>query len=66
MGANAAVCLTGAAELGVDVAGPSLHVCPHAATMVVWFWSGFKFSQNLYLHGAGCTMVSTQVVLTPR
>ncbi len=42
-GANAAVCLTGAAEPGVDVEGPSLPVCPHVTTMV-----------------------STQVVFTPR
>ena len=36
-GAKAAVCLIGAAELGVDVAGPSLPVFPRVATMVVLF-----------------------------
>ncbi len=34
IGADAAVCLAGTAELGVDVAGPSLPVCPLVATMV--------------------------------
>ncbi len=35
VGADVAVCLTGAAELGVDIAGPSLPVCPLVATMVL-------------------------------
>ncbi len=42
MGANVAVCLTGAAELGVDMAGPSLSVCPRVATMVVLFSVWFQ------------------------
>ncbi len=33
IGADVAVCLTGAAELGVDVAGPSLPVGPLVATV---------------------------------
>ncbi len=66
VGANVAVCLTGAAELGVDVAGPSLPVCPRVATMVMLFRSGFRLYQSLYWHDAGRTMGSTQVVLTLR
>ncbi len=46
--ANVAVCLTGAAELGVDVAGPSLPVCPLVVTMVSLFQSSLKVCQNLY------------------
>ncbi len=65
-GANAVACLTGAAELDVDVAVPSLPVCPCVTTMVVLFWSGFKLFQSLYQYGGGRTMVSTQVVFTPR
>ncbi len=34
-GVIAAVCLTGAAELGVDVAGPSLPVCPRVTTILI-------------------------------
>ncbi len=34
-GANVVVCLTGAAEPGVDVSGPSLPVCPCVAKIGV-------------------------------
>ncbi len=63
-GANAAVCLAGAAELGVDVAGLSLPVCPRVTAMVVLFWSGFGSLRILDQHDAGHTMVSTQVVFS--
>ena len=56
VGANAAVCLTGAAELGVDVAGPSLPVRPRVSTMVVFFWSGFKLFQSLYICSVRVTL----------
>ncbi len=59
VGANVAVCLAGAAELGVDVAGPSLTVCPLVATMVVLFRSGFRLCLSLYRHDAGLTLGST-------
>ncbi len=52
-------CLAGAAELGVDVAGPSLTVCPLVATMVVLFRSGFRLCLSLYRHDAGLTLGST-------
>ncbi len=42
VGANVAMCLTGAAKFGVDVAGPSLPICPLVATMVLLFQLGFK------------------------
>ena len=64
-GANAAMCLTGAAELGVDVAGASLPVCPRVAIMVVLFWPGFGLLRILDQHGVGRTMVSTQLVFSP-
>ncbi len=64
--ANAVVCLTGAVELGLDVAGPSLPVSPHVTTMVVLFQSGLKVFQNLHQHDAGCSMASMQVVSSPR
>ncbi len=57
--ANVAVCLAGAAELGVDVAGPSLPVCPLVTTMVVLFRSGFSLCLSPYQHDAGRTMGST-------
>ncbi len=44
VGADVAICLTGAAELGVDVAGPSLPVCPLVATMISLFQSNFAKS----------------------
>ncbi len=37
-------CLTGAAELGVNVAGPSFPVCPLVATMISLFQSNFAKS----------------------
>ena len=39
VGADTTGCLVGTVELGVDVAGPSLSVCPRAATMISLFQS---------------------------
>ncbi len=66
VGANAAVYLTDAAELGVDVVGPSLPIHPRVTTIVVLFQSGFKLFQSLNLVGAGRTMVQTRIMPTPR
>ncbi len=44
VGADAAGCLTGAAELGVDVVGPPLPVCLLVATMISLFQSNFAKS----------------------
>ncbi len=54
VGANAVVCLTGTAELGVYVAGPSLPVCPCVTTMVVlwccyWLILTIHVSQCIYI-----------------
>ena len=64
-GAIAAVCLTGAAELGVDVAGPSLPVCHRVATILTLSLDLVPILfQSPDQHGAGRAMVSTQVVFT--
>ncbi len=42
IGADVATYLTGAAELGVDVAGPSLPVCLLVATIVSLLQSSLK------------------------
>ncbi len=47
VGADTAGCLTGAAELGVDVAGLSLPVCPLIATMILLLQSNFAKSLKL-------------------
>ena len=47
VGGDVTGCLTGAAELGVDVAGPSLPVCPLVATMISLFQSNFAKSLKI-------------------
>ncbi len=64
-GAIVALCLTRAAELGVDMVGPSLPICPHVATILVLSGSGFNRFQSYDQCGAGRTMVLTPVVFSP-
>ncbi len=60
VGADVAACLTGAAEIGVDVAGPSLPVCPLVATMMSLFQSNLKFSQISYGRAIGANTNSAK------
>ncbi len=46
VGADTTGCLTGTAELGVDVAGPSFPVCPRVAAMISLFQSISLSSSN--------------------
>ena len=60
VGADVSACLTGAAELGVDVAGPSFPVCPLVATMISLFQSSLNISQKSYGHAIGANANSAK------